>query len=649
MAEKPSLLELTGRLKSKAQQGKIAKVQAESEHLESIDEYLGHLEKMFSSDTLDAAELRLWLDSSAIVLGKNLSKEQIGTPEGQSIAIGLENLTDIDREIVECNDALRESAELAGVSVDALLADESNELAQQIAALRAEKIDEVRALRGALQAYGVGLVRTMQESNQKKKSMTQDELATWKEKFAAPEAMPTDYKSFAVKMQQDFIAAKQKTAKESAMWARELVEPTERDTAVREFVWGDYGKYIVEILDKELPGKENEEKRKSLLAGLLNAGGSELIEFDGGIRNVMLMEDSLVKALPEGVAADIARHATIAQFLGTIRFPGVYPNYADSNDSNSVARRYQGAYANCLSLLEAVGDKPSWKFTSGGILRRYIHGKEGNGRGEEIGREQAKKEIALANQVDAVVKFLYNGLDKATKSKIHGGSGLGYESLSPVRKVQHGYPNAVVSAISAEVTPDGVFYSSLSEPEESRVSMEQATKDARAFEQGLANALNKGKLSHDWVAESPSDVAARNASRIGAAEQQALAAVDGNAKSVETARALEGAKTEIIALQEQLRAATTSNAETAAQLAQSMRELSEARGTIETIGTQKSVLASRNEELKGEKKSATERAKNAEEQSAAILEELRAALAKPGFLGNGLKDAVASILEHQKK
>lgn len=649
--DKPaSLAELTARLGGQIKEKKVAVVKTEAEHFGTVEEYLAGLEDILQGD-LDGKTLRYWIDSSALVLGKNLAKESLTTAEGKNVAEGIGEITATEEEIAENNELLQKTAEAAGMTVDELLGDKENEIAQAIARLREEKAAQVAELRTALQAYALELVHTLQEGNRRKLGMTKDELAKWEEKFAAVEALPQDYDSYAARLEQEFISTKRRSA-EIVGYSETLVESKERSIAVHEKVWGDYAHHIVEVLEKELPGDENEEKRRHLLAGLLRKGDDNLLRVLSNTNEpAIIIQDEAREALPEPVVLDIAKRGAIASMLSGLKLHDIYKSGSrEENEKN------RAAYVECVKIIAALDMPDTWgtatwggTYISGRNLFRGDH-KEAEIKTQALFKERAAREVGLANEVDAVVKFLHDGLDEKGRDQVTGGQG-DYRVRSPVWRTLRNNPPEFSPAIPAPVSPDGVFYSQMDTPATSRVATQQATSAARAFMQGLSNTLNKDKLQHERRPVTPADVEARNNSRILAAEQQALATMN---EGEEGRKAVERVQTEKTAveqrLQQQIQALEAKLGTSGQEIKAVREELAQARQYArqeqDTLAREKEALVRENETQGRKLERAEKKATDATTAMNSLLEQLREAADKPaGFLGGGLKEAIKAILE----
>ena len=229
-----SLEELAILLENQTKKKKETALRAETERFMSIEEYLQCLENLLSGEP-DGKTLRYWIDSSALVLGKNLAIESFASAQGKNVAEGISEMTAIEQEITTNTERLRKTAEAADMTVEELLGDKENEIVREVTRLREEKTTQVAELRTALQAYALELVHTLQEGNRRKLGMTREALATWEEKFAAVDVLPQDYGSYVARVEQDFVATKRRSV-EAANYNETLVESKEHLIAVNDKV-----------------------------------------------------------------------------------------------------------------------------------------------------------------------------------------------------------------------------------------------------------------------------------------------------------------------------------------------------------------------------------------------------------------------------
>lgn len=649
--EMPSLTGLTARLRDQAKEKKIAATKVESGILETAREYLTHLERILNDD-LNGKTLRLWIDSTAHALGKNLSEEVLDSLGKKKVADGIGELVETEKEIAESNRILKDVAEMTGISVEELLGDTENEVAQAIVRLQEEKTAQVHELQTALRAYALELVHTLQEGNKRKLGMTKDELTEWEKKFVTVESMPQDYDSYAERLEQEFVAAKRQLV-EFPGRSESAVDSKERSIAISEKLWGDYARHIVEILAKELPGDENEEKRRHLLAGLLRKGNDNLLyTISHNNEFAVKIHEDVLSALPESAVLDMARLGLTASMFSGLRLH-------DSSKKDGLERNKDNriAYIECIKAIVAL-EMPETQEDLSERRGRFISGPNAFDKSSEDGFNSAAllkriaQEVDLANQVDAAIKFLYDGLDETQKQNVSHWQN-DYRVLSPVWRTLQNNPATFTPAFQVPVTPDGVFYSKMDEPEESRVSMQEATKRAGAFVQGLSSTLNKGKLQHERRAVTPADVKARNESRIFAAEQQALSAVSESDKGKE---ALKKAFAEKEAVEAQLRAQIgflegrieVVNRERETAMGQLSEALSVAQEDQKKAAAEKVRLLNVNETQKGELGKSKKELADATSAMTLLLGELREAVKKPGVFGGDLKAAVSAILEREQ-
>jgi len=653
--DRPGLLiELASRLGEQAKEKKTSTVKAETEKLGKIVEYLALVENILSANDIDVKTLKYWVDSTAYALGRKLAEESLSSSEGKSVAAGIEEIVAIEKEIAESNKILKGAAEMTGISVEKLLEDSENEAVKEIVILRQEKEAQIISLRKALQTYALDLVHTLQEGNQRKLGMSKEELIEWEKKFVSVESMPQDYDSYAERLEQEFVEAKRRLV-EFPAHSPSAVDSKERSIAISEKVWGDYAHRIVEILERELPGSENEEKRRHLLAGLLREGNGSTLRVSSYQGNfAIIIHDEVRKMLSAPAVLDIARLGVKAFAISGFRLHDT--SKIGGRDGNQENRK---AYVECIRTMVALDLPETWGRASndGGTHISAVFALNGDSRDERnkadtLYREKFVQEVDLANEVDAAIKFLYDGLNEQQQREVTGWDN-DYRTLSPVWHMFQSSPASFRTEFSAPVTPDGIFYSKMDEPEESRVSMQQATKKAGAFMQELSSTLNKGKMQHERRPVTPADVKAVNEGRIFVAEQQALVPARDMEEKIEIIKIELAEKT----ASERRLIKQVSDLEAKLEAANKLMRVAEARSVQveataiidrENFEEERAGYNSAKESQNRELNKAQKKADDAKSAMTTLLDELREAAKKPGVLGGNLKAAVDAILEREQ-
>lgn len=656
-----SLAALTERLKTRVDEQRTTEIAAEIKHSTSIGDYFVAIEEILQGNP-DGKALRHWIDSSALVLGKNLAKESLGREEGKNVAEGIAEITATEGEIAENHKALRDLAAAEGVDMETLLADGHDEVIQAIVALREEKTARIAELRTALRAYALELIHTLQEGNRRKLGMSKDELKQWQEKFAALESLPQDYRSFAARMEQDFVAAKRKPIEERRRYMEGQEQYKERSVAVSNKVWSDYAHDVVEMLNKEFPGDTNEETRRHLLAGLLrNDEGNFLSVSQSGEGSALIIKEELRTVLPEKVLLEIAKRCVIARTLSRLQLHDY--NYQFSEDGKQhLSNRL--AYEQGIEILASLDEQSSWReassggaFVGGGYLftvKDIFKGMIGSAddKRERVLQERGGREIDFANQVDATMKFLFDALSPEDQNKITKRRS-GYREVSPVWKDVSRSMAAFSPSISAAVTPDGVFYSRMEEPADQRVAMREAKEKAEVFMQGLSDTLNRDRLQHERQAVSPADVESKNNARILAAEQQALstqAEAEAGRKAIEALKEKERIEQELRKELADMRASRDAAVVSWHEERENLRVATDAaRAEKEKLEGDKDRLT---RELATERRRVSARERKIEEEARAqfdLIAELAEALKSPGFMGGTLKRVVEDIVNRPLK
>ena len=398
----------------------------------------------------------------------------------------------------------------------------------------------------------------------------------------------------------------------------------------------------MEVLEKELPGDNNEEKRRHLLAGLLCENHKNFLEVILD-QEVIIIQDEALKPLPRSAVIALAKHYVTATMLSRLKLTGW-------NDGANP----QKAYKQCISIIAALNEPKGVRVAQNG--GEYVSIKS-SGWDTPEDKEKRKvllqdvnaREVGLANKADVVIKFLYKGLNEKEQRQVTRNQD-DYRILSPVWRTVQNNPPVFTPDIPAPVTPDGVFYSQLDVPAASRVTSQQATKEANSFLQDLSNILNKDKLHHERKAVTPLDVEVKNNARVLAAEQQALATIHEGAegrKAAENARA-EGLVTEQ-RLQEKIQELETRLEASGKEREAADKELVEARKGLEEeqerLTQENRKLISENLEQKRRIKAFENKAADTTAAMNALIEQLRGAVEKPaGFLGGGLKKTIEEIL-----
>ncbi|MBI2550726.1 hypothetical protein HYV73_00050 [Candidatus Uhrbacteria bacterium] len=658
MAEKPaSLAELTDQLGIKVKEKKMAVVKTEAKHYATVEDYLVALENLLQGE-LDGKALRYWIDSSALVLGKNLAKESLATEEGKNVADGIDEIVSTEEEIIENNEWLQKTAEAAGMTVDDMLGDEENEMAEAVRSLRAQKEARIIELRTALQSYAQQLVRTLREGNRRKLGMTTDELAVWEAKFAAIDVLPQDEKSYTERLQKEFLAIRLRGAKVRCDRVKEFHNPFKdakytglerRMESQSETVWGEYAQYIVDVLIKELPGDENEEKRRHILAGLLRTDGDGLLRrVDNNKKglNHFVIKNELINTLSVEAVYGIARQEAIAYMLSSLSL--------ESKGTNL------NVFDQCIKMLNALDRE--WLHKTSQVktfvvadTKTDLSSEEQRKESESV-EERKSKEIILANEVNAILQFLYDGLTENEGYYVTNNIRK-FQELSPVlqRRWVGDYLGPYTPSIPASITPDGILYSRMDAPAQTRVTMQQATDQARSFLQRLSDSLNKDKRLGERVPVTPFEVTTRNEGIILSAEQQALEAMNEAAEMKKALAALEKKAASEKADMQREYEGKIQKAES--RLNDALRETNETKKVLTGVQTRseesyegykkekeelRRVIQSTELELEDAKRKATEAASTTE----SLLEQLREAIEKPaGFLGGGLKKVIEAILE----
>lgn len=651
-----SLAALTERLKTRVDEQRTTEIAAEIKHSTSIGDYFVAIEEILQGNP-DGKALRHWIDSSALVLGKNLAMESLGSEEGKNVAEGIAEITATEGEIAENQKVLRELAAASGITMEELLADGQEEIIQEIVRLREEKTARIAELCTALRAYALELIHTLQEGNRRKLGMNKEELQAWQEKFAALESLPQDYRSFAARMEQDFVAAKRKPIEERRRYMEGQEQYKERSVAVSNKVWSDYAHDVVEMLNKEFPGANNEETRRHLLAGLLrNDEGSFLSVSQSGEGSALIIKEELRTVLPEKVLLEIAKRCVIARTLSRLQLHDY--NYQFSEDGKQhLSNRL--AYKQGIEILASLDEQSSWReassggaFVGGGYLftvKDIFKGMIGSAddKRERVLQERGGREIDFANQVDAVVKFLFDSLSPVDQNKITKRRG-GYREVSPVWRDVSRSQAEFSPGISAPVTPDGVFYSRMEEPADQRVAMREAQAKAEAFMQGLSNTLNKGRLQHERQAVSPADVESKNNARILAAEQQALstqAEAEAGRKAIEALKEKERVEQALRKELADMRASRDIAVVNWHEERENLRVAkADARAERENLESDRERLT---RELAAAERRVTARDRKlvkAEEERSTLMAELVRGLQSPGLMGGTLKRVVEEIV-----
>lgn len=622
--------EVASELEKETKTAANTKIELERELNKNITEYFTHLKTLLEQSTISGQELRLWIDSSASVLGRTLSEEKVEGLEIENVKDAIDRLLEEEAAYDEGQEIIRTNARAAGLEIDAYLeTNKGSASLSKIVRIKDQAEAAANVLRDILKRYALHLIDILQRNNEEKGRKIDTDFAAWKAAFSPLESLQNKtHETQVATIIQNFIESKIIETKRRI--GKDFPEFLEAKLAVDRVVWVNYTRAVNEALNSSLPGDENEQRRRTLLREFLNTSGEKAIMLDRKAQEPLTVSDNVRKELPPDTVRLLAEEYIRAKCLADRRPKG------GSIDQDL----YFLAVAKTRDMLQGS------ILNSMGRLRKP---EDGNGDlSKTISRVTADREIRFLNSLDAVTEFLLITNTEDQQRQLTSNT-KDFRLLSPCWKKQHERTLAetMVPSFGMPVTEDGVFYNP-AEGEDSLTDTE-ARRIKNAFRQQLSTALNASRLQEDVAPITPEDHRDKGNRRILTAEQRALAAEAAQGEAEQKIKTLEA---QLAAQAGEL--AKEKDGRARAEATEASRELTlrSAQGELQTkkddLAAITALSEQRNDKLNEAKKTLKAAEKDRAE-LARITAALEIAIQKAGFFGGISKRAIEEILNPSTK
>lgn len=596
MAEsKPSLVEQAKNLRRPKEGAKETPEKAGERLHQQIKQYLGKLKEKLSKEEISGEELRVWIYSTARILGVDLAKEVLSDEAGTNLIEGINNVITGEEDILESKKILRANADASGMSLTEYLNDER---VQPVTEAVGRKMREIKNLRPALREFALSLVDTLYTNNSIKGGFTNEELCVWEQQFSPVEAPKAEtYESQAAAIIDAFVKEQSvvEDPRKKDQWAdQEGPSKIEFKKAAKTVAWTNYANEVKGIIDTHF-GKSEETKKQYFLKKFLNTDARQRPIQIGETESLVIFEkESIDEFSVEGLKI-IAREYICADTLARIDLNRGQNVFVIEEAIKHLAVNH---YSNM------TWNKPDERYHIGTFSGTF------KGKTPEETKEildlVAEQNIDLLNAFDAMTKHLFETSGMRFDIQAQGADHKMFSPMWTTRDSEH-YPKSssyFPRYPTTAVTIDGVLYTNPNAKIENKESAEVARAGKEAFEKQISAALNAGKSPDKRVPITTADYLDRADARIKTAEEIASdskrrrdeadaarkAAEAGKTQSAERIATLEAAlaaaqselkikQAEATAAKERL--ATTTEADRAEIAAlKRMMKLSEARETI---------------------------------------------------------------------